>query len=255
MRCMPSASRSCIRGREQNKRSKRRFQKISRPLRFGTSRDSKRGRVAVRVLVTVTVPMRYIPVLLVAAALAASGCSGSSQNQIRTAPFTEEHARYFDDSVDFVEDIEGLGGRVAQEWQTQIDGLSRESELIAPARIETVLLGSDIDGARNYTLTAVVDQPIHGRSPENDHVALRVSEGQSGFNTVNGKEARLQAGRYLLFVRWYTDGAGQVRAHWHLSPFSDGLVARVQRIRGNQIGSEERIVRTEGEVQLGDAGR
>lgn len=188
---------------------------------------------------------RTLPLL---AFLAFVGCS-SSRAQIRpTSPFTPQLARIFDDSVDYVQDVEGLGGRVAAEWESQIDSLSRTSDLIAEATIETVVLGTDVDGTRSYRLTAVITNPLVGQVPEDRRVALRVSEGQVGFNTVAGKEARLQSGHYLLFVKWYTDGAGEVQAHWHLSPRTDALLARVRRASGLQerLEGRERIVRQEG---------
>jgi hypothetical protein len=193
--------------------------------------------------------MRIPAKLTLVLALALTGACGPTRAQIRpTSPFTPQLARLFDDSVDFVTDVEGLGGRVAADWQAQIDGLSRSSDLISEARIETVVLGTDVDGTRNYRLTAALSNVITGQAPEDNHVSLRVSEGQGGFNTVAGKEARLQSGRYILFVKWYTDGAGEVRAHWHLSPYTEALLARVRRASGVEertLGTE-RVVRTEG---------
>jgi hypothetical protein len=155
--------------------------------------------------------------------------------------------RLFDDSVDYVQNVEGLGGRIASDWEHQIDGLARSSDLMAVANIETVLQGQDADGARIYRLTANLTEIVRGDAPEDRHVQLRVSEGQAGFNTVAGKEERLQRGRYMIFIKWYTDGAGEVQAHWHLTPYTDELMARVRRTSGveaQQLG-QERVVRTD----------
>jgi hypothetical protein len=147
-----------------------------------------------------------------------------------------------------VTDVEGLGGRVASDWEHQIDSLSQHSDLVGVAQIETVVQGQDADGSRSYRLTANIGNIVHGDAPDDRHVQLRVSEGQTGFNTVDGREARLQAGRYVLFAKWYTDGEGIVRAHWHLSPYSDGLLARVRRASGAEaeVLGQERVVRQEG---------
>lgn len=196
----------------------------------------------------------------VALALAAGSCSGARPQNRPTAPFTPTLARYFDDSVDYVENVEGLGGRVFSEWRTQINGLARNSDMIGVGRIETVLLGTDVDGTRSYRLTAAIANVIRGEAPEENHVSLRVGEGQPGFNTVSGKEARLQAGRYIVFVRWYTDGAGQVQAHWHMTPYTEAIVRRVREANGiiDEGQGEERIVRQEGthapEIEEGDGG-
>jgi hypothetical protein len=191
---------------------------------------------------------RLTLVLFGIATLAAGAC-GSGSHQIRpSSPFTPELARVFDDSVDYVTDVAGLGGRVASDWEHQIDTLSQDSDLIGVAQIETVVQGQDADGSRSYRLTANVPNIVHGEAPEDRHVQLRVSEGQTGFNTVDGREARLEAGRYVLFAKWYVDGEGTVRAHWHLSPYSDALLARVRHSSGAEEATEgqERVVRQEG---------
>jgi hypothetical protein len=191
--------------------------------------------------------MRIPYVALLCVALGAAAC-GPSTRQIRpSSPFTAGMARLFDDSVDYVQDVEGLGGRVASDWEQQIDGLARGSDLMGVATIETVLQGQDENGTQIYRLTANLTDILHGDAPSDRHVQLRVSEGQAGFNTVAGKEERLQRGRYVLFVKWYTDGNGEVQAHWHLSPYSDSLMARVRHTSGleeQQLGAE-RVVRTD----------
>lgn len=175
----------------------------------------------------------------------ASACSPSVRQIRPSSPFTADMGHLFDDSVDYVENVDGLGGRVASDWESQIDGLSRSSDLIGPATIETVLQGQDTDGARIYRLTANLSSIVRGDAPPDHRVQLRVSEGQAGFNTVQGREERLQAGHYVMFVKWYTDGAGNVQAHWHLSPQTDSLLARVRHASGvddQQLG-QERVVR------------
>lgn len=190
--------------------------------------------------------MRFTSALALCLALGASSACSSTPHQIRpSSPFTADMGRLFDDAVDYVQDVQGLGGRVASDWESQIDGLSHSSDLIGIANIETVLQGQDSDGARIYRLTATLSSVIHGESPADHRVQLRVTQGQAGFNTVAGREERLQQGHYVLFVKWYTDGAGEVQAHWHLSPQSDSLVARVRHASGaedQQLG-QERIVR------------
>lgn len=187
--------------------------------------------------------IHFLPALYLAFAVAA--CSAPARQIRPTSPFTAEMGRLFDDSVDYVENVDGLGGRVASEWQHQIEGLSRTSDVIGVATIETVLQGQDSDGATIYRLTASVSSLLRGTTPEDHRVQLRVSQGQAGFNTVQGREERLQRGGYVFFVKWYTDGAGALQAHWHLSPQSDALIARIRAASGlddQQLGTE-RVVR------------
>jgi hypothetical protein len=171
------------------------------------------------------------------ALLLALSTSCASRPQIRpTSPFTAEMGHHFDDSVDYVSNLDDIGGRLATDFRTQIDYLGRNSDLIAIARIETVTVSQDPDGTQSYRLTAAVTEGIKGTIPEDSRVSLRASQGQAGYNTVQGRQERLQSGRWLLFVKWYTDGAGEVRPHWHLSPHSDGLVLRVRELSGTVVG-------------------
>lgn len=166
-----------------------------------------------------------------ALALVVLGCasSGAGNAARETQPFPQSLARFFDDGVDYVENVESLGGRVAADWRRQIDTLTRESELIVPVRVETVTSGADATSMGSYRLTAVASgQPLRGDRPEGGRVELRVVEGEPGFNSVRSNVPRLQAREYVLFARWYTDEDGAVRAHWHLTPRTEGVLQRVR---------------------------
>lgn len=175
----------------------------------------------------------------------AGGCAAAAPQVRVSGEFTPALARVFDDSVDYVENVDGLGGRVAAEFTRQINGLTRNADLIGEARVETVIQGQDQDGSRNYRMTAVITRSIRGALPEENRVQLRVSEGSVGFHTVAGKEERIGAGRFLLFVRWYEGSGGAIQAHWHLTPHSDVMVNRVRTTINEMTGSnpQEVIVR------------
>jgi hypothetical protein len=181
-----------------------------------------------RLVVSFGVVMRAL--VLVGLSLGA-GCATTGTPEIQvSSPFSEELGRHFDDSVDYVEDADQLGGRVASDWRRQIAALSEHSDLIVQVRIETVNSGVDASGMANYRLTAVAAaRPLRGRMPQDNRVDLRVSAGEVGYNTVHNNEQRLQAAerRFLLFVKWAEDGA-RVRARWHLTPQSRAVEARVR---------------------------
>lgn len=168
-----------------------------------------------------------------------SACAGTSRRAAPvTAPFTAEHARFFDDAVDYIENPEELGGRLASDWREQIDHLSRESELILPVRVETVSEGTEANSAAAYTLTAVAaGAAVKGEVPRDRHVSLRVTEGSSGFHTVRNNITRIQAREYLLFARNHADDEGQVRPRWHLSPNTPRLLQRVRDAVGTRDGN------------------
>lgn len=169
---------------------------------------------------------------VVLAALSTGCASASNGPAITVRGFTPELGRYFDDSADFIEDVDALGGRVASDWRRQVRGLAAESDLIVAVRVETVTLGDDNATSRAFRLTAVASRdPITGVLPADRRVDLRVTEGENGFNGVRQNEQRLQARTFLLFVRWYEED-GIRRAHWHLSPETDALTRRVREVAG-----------------------
>ncbi|MDP3276117.1 MAG: hypothetical protein Q8Q09_13035 [Deltaproteobacteria bacterium] len=149
-----------------------------------------------------------------------------------SSPFSAEHALLFDDSVDYLSSLDDLGGRLAADFTTQLNSLSRTADLVAVCRIETVTVSLDPDGSQSIRLTAAVTEILRGTAPEERRVSLRVAQGQPGYNTVSGRQERLQTGSWILFVKWYTDSEGALRAHWHLSPQSPSLERRVREAAG-----------------------
>jgi hypothetical protein len=151
-------------------------------------------------------------------------------------------ARYFDDSVDYINNLDQLGGAMAQDLNNQLSFLGRNSDLIAVVRIETIAVSQDPDGTRAYRLVSNITDVLSGVAPEDRRVQLRTAQGQVGFNTVSGRQDRLQTGQWLLFVKWYTDGSGETRPHWHLYPHSDELVNRYREASGISTDGFTRVV-------------
>lgn len=179
-------------------------------------------------------------------ALLAGACSSTTgRGTVETAPFTAENARFFDDAVDYIENPEDLGGRLASDWRAQIDHLSRESDFIVPVRVETVSEGTEANSSSSFTLTAVgTGEALKGRIGGDRRVSLRVTEGSVGFQTVRNNIARVQSREYLLFARNHTDAEGAVRPRWHLSPHTPRLVERVRDTVGSPDSSgSERVIR------------
>jgi hypothetical protein len=117
--------------------------------------------------------------------------------------------------------------------------------VVATAHVETVMVETDPEGGRSYRLTVTLTDPLRGGLPAEHRANLRVTEGQVGYRTVTGRENRLQTMSFVAFLRWYRDGAGLVRAHWHLSPMTDALVSRVRAATHADDASQgvERVVR------------
>jgi hypothetical protein len=174
-----------------------------------------------------------------------SACA--SRPQIRTTgPFTPEMARHFDDSVDYITNLDNMGGAMAADLNTQLSFLGRNADLIAVVHIETVAVSQDPDGTQAYRLVSVIAETLHGTAPADNHIQLRAVQGQAGYNTVSGRQDRLQNGQWLVFVRWYTDGQGEVRAHWHLYPHSEAMVNRYREAIGTSTDGFVRVVPSSG---------
>ncbi len=183
-------------------------------------------------------PMKRAQLLLALALGAApmAGCASHSANsnlRVVSGPFTPELAGYFDDAVDYVENAEELGGRVASDWRRQIDGLSRNADVIAVVRIETITAGSESSTTSSYRLTAVATRdPLRGSLASDRRIDLIVTEGEVGYATVRAGASRLQTRDWLVYVRWHEDTDGQVRPRWHLTPASAHALQRTRDAGG-----------------------
>ncbi|MFO0602037.1 MAG: hypothetical protein U0324_02630 [Polyangiales bacterium] len=177
------------------------------------------------------------------------GCSGTTANSAARAvsgPFSPELAALFDDSVDYVENVEELGGRVASDWRRQIDGCARGADVIAVVRVETITSGSESTSSASYRLTTVASRdPLKGTLPADRRTDLMTSQGEVGYNTVRAGSSRIQAREWLMFVRWYDDADGQVRPHWHLTPATEQALQRARDAIGyvDPNAPREQVVR------------
>lgn len=184
------------------------------------------------------------PALALCFALLA-GCASRPQIQT-TGPFTAEMGRYFDDSVDYISNLDDMGGRMASDLNSQLAYLGRTADIIAVVNIETIAVSSDADSGQAYRLVANIAETLHGTAPADNHLQLRAVQGQAGYNTVQGRQDRLQSGRWLVFARWYTDGQGEIRAHWHMYPHSDALVRRMREANGGDADGFVRVTPSSG---------
>lgn len=178
-----------------------------------------------------------------------AGCSAAAAHgtaRVVTGPFTPELASYFDDSVDYVENVEELGGRVASDWRRQIDGCARHADLIAVVRVETITAGSESNTSGSYRLTTVATrEPLRGTLSADRRTDLITNQGEVGYNTVRAGASRIQSREWLMFVRWYDDVDGQVRAHWHLTPATEQALQRARDAIGyiDPNAPREQVVR------------
>lgn len=164
-------------------------------------------------------------VLSLSSAALTSACGGGG-NQVRvSSPFTEEHAKYFEDGLDYVADPSSLEDRWRDQWQADMDRRIEFSDLIARVKVATVRSSWDLDRTM-LQLDLAVKQLLRGEDPPQS-IAVSVREGDVGYPSVKSNEARLLNADYIVFVKWYVNDLGRPVPHWHLAPDSDAVRALV----------------------------
>jgi len=187
------------------------------------------------------------------AACALAACGPAAQPIVVTGPFTAEHETAFENGVDYVADPTILEGSWLRSWEEDIDRRVQLSDAIAFVTITTLRQDVDLDRHETYRLVAHVDRQRHGTVPE--ELSFVVRQGQPGFGTVQGNDARILNQRFVAFIKWVDDD-GQIVARWHLSPAAERVVRRVNSIveRVHTAPEERRrvIVRESGSESSGD---
>jgi hypothetical protein len=169
---------------------------------------------------------------------------GSGSVQLRTSSeFTEVHAEFFEDGVDYVANPDALEGRWRDEWQREMEKRLEYSDFIGVVTVNT--LRTDIAPGRRTSLRlmATIDKRLLGEAPK-EGVSLVVRDGQAGYETVDGNQKRILNERFVVFVKWYEDENELISAHWHLSPASDVILDRIQELilRREDAESHVRVV-------------
>jgi len=160
-----------------------------------------------------------------------------------SSEFTEEHAEFFEDGVDYVANPDALEGRWREEWQREMEKRLEYSDFIGVVTVTT--LRTDIDPGRrtSFRLMTAVDKRLFGEAPKGG-ITLLVRDGQPGYETVAGNQRRILDEHFVAFVKWYEDDNELISAHWHLSPASDIILDRVQELilRREDATSRVRVV-------------
>ena len=165
----------------------------------------------------------------VATLAACGGGGGGASSTHPSSPFTAEHAKFFDDAVDLIREPGVLGGRWAEEWDEDLRGRVGYADLVARVVVQTLRTDTDLEHRNTYHLVCPINEALRGEKP-GDSIEVSVSEGSGGFETVARNERRIVDGRFVLFVKWYGDDAGEVKSHWHLTPATRDLVAQVKQM-------------------------
>lgn len=154
---------------------------------------------------------------------ASVGCGGGSAEMIKVTTFTEEDAKYFDNSADFVADPNALEGRWNEDWQRDLEGRVEHSDYIGTVKIVTLVTNVTPEKKTSYCLTAAVDKTLKGKS-SSDGFSLSVGEEEDGYPTIDANRQRILNRSFLAFIKWRKTESGTIEARWHLSPASDEVV-------------------------------
>lgn len=170
-------------------------------------------------------------------------CGGGSVQMRTSSEFTEVHAEFFEDGVDYVANPDVLEGNWRDEWQREMEKRLEYSDFIGVVTVNT--LRTDIAPGRrtSFRLMATVDKRLLGEAPE-EGLSLVVRDGQAGYETVDGNQKRILDERFVVFVKWYEDENKLISAHWHLSPASDVILDRIRELilRREDAKSHVRVV-------------
>lgn len=156
-----------------------------------------------------------------------AACGPAAPPIVVTGPFTADHEAAFENGIDYIADPTILEGSWLRSWEEDIERRVQLSDAVAFVTVTTVRQDVDLDRHETLRLVARVDRERHGAVP--DEISFVVRQGQPGFGTVTGNDARILNQRFVAFVKWAEEG-GQVVARWHLSPASERVVRRVNTI-------------------------
>lgn len=133
----------------------------------------------------------------------------------------------FDDAADWVTPLRTLLGTPwFEEYGERLARRVEEADVVAVVRLKASLPpgGAQAAGA----LEMEVLQSLVGRAVPGMIVRLDVPPAAAG--RLDAEAARIEEqGRFVAFVRLYRGETGDVRNHWHLSPFDQDLVNTIRR--------------------------
>lgn len=157
-----------------------------------------------------------------------NACGGSSDS-LRVSDFTEEHAKVFDNSVDFISDPELLEDQARQQWQATLQARSKLSDFIAVAKVSTLVSDVDLEKQTTYRLVSTIVRELFGNG-RGKELTFAVKEGAEGYPRVEQNQQRILNQSFIAYVKWTKQEGGQIGQRWHLSPASDNVMSRLNAV-------------------------
>lgn len=177
-------------------------------------------------------------------AVSQTACGASAPPMRVTSPTTPADLRVFDHGVDLVDDPDILGGQWRESWGEELQARVGAADLIQLVRLNSAQATQIPDQGRSYRLDI---EPSNALLGEETDVDLVTAEGDGGFVSVDRNQTRLLSTDFVVYIKWYRNDAGEILAHWHLSPATPAVVRRIQylieRRRTAPEDQQRRIVR------------
>jgi len=133
----------------------------------------------------------------------------------------------FDDKVDWITPLRALLGTPwFEEYGARLARRVAEADVVAVVRLKASLPpgGSQAAG----TLEVEVIESLLGRAVPG--MVVRLDLPTAAAERLDAELDRIEdQGRFVVFLRWYRGETGDVRNHWHLSPFDQDLVDTIRR--------------------------
>jgi hypothetical protein len=154
-----------------------------------------------------------------------NACGGGS-GSVRVSDFTEEHAKLFENSVDFIADPELLEDKAGQQWQTDLKARCDLGDFVGVLTVTTLVADVDLEKRTTYRLVSTIVRKLQGNTPGKE-VTFAVSEGSEGYPRVEQNQQRILNQSFVAYVKWIKQENGQIGTRWHLSPASDKVISRL----------------------------
>jgi hypothetical protein len=177
-------------------------------------------------------------VLLFCSGVSLNACGGS--DSVRVSNFTEEHAKVFDNSVDFTADPELLENQAAQLWQSDLEARSKLSDFIGVATVSTLVSDVDLEKQTTYRLVSTIIRELYGDA-HGKELTFAVKEGSEGYPRVELNQQRILNQNFVVYAKWVKQESGQIETRWHLSPASDNVIRRLNDVLVLKAGKNKLV--------------
>ena len=168
----------------------------------------------------------------------AGGIGGCAKTVQPGKPFSDSERRFFDDSIDVVEDINALQGQFGFEAREDVDARSNLADVIAVVEILSVNSSVGANSQKEMRLDVQVKEILYGEVTANQ-IQLRSNANALGYRLLERHQAALN-GTKVLFMRTFPlpNAAPGMGHHFHLSPNSPSVRKEVAHLLKKRLEAE-----------------